>query len=371
MIIGVPKEIKNNENRVAITPAGVHALVNAGHKVIIEKSAGAGSGIEDSDFEAAGAVILEKNTDIFEQADTIVKVKEPLECEYDLFKEGQTLFTYLHLAPNPTLTQALVDKKVTGIAYETVQPKSGGLPLLTPMSEVAGRMSIQVGAYLLQKYNGGAGMLLGGVTGVLPAEVVIIGGGVVGLNAAKMAVGLGARVTILDINKNRLAYIDDIFNGRVSTLVCNEYNVAAMAKKADLLVGAVLVTGAKAPKIVTAEMVKSMKKGSVIVDVAIDQGGSVETIDRVTTHDNPCYEKYGVIHYSVANMPGAVPKTSTYALTGSTLPYLLDIANKGPERDMKEDEALLLGLNTYKGYVTYKAVADSLGFEYRSAKELF
>lgn len=369
MIIGVPKEIKNNENRVAITPAGVHALVNAGHKVVIEKSAGMGSGIEDLDFESAGAVLLEKNTDVFEQADIIVKVKEPLECEYDLFKEGQTLFTYLHLAPNLPLTKALLKKKLTAIAYETVQTKYG-LPLLTPMSEVAGRMSIQIGAYLLQKYNGGAGMLLGGVTGVLPAEVVIIGAGGVGLNAAKMAVGLGARVTILDINKNRLAYIDDVFNGRVSTLVCNEYNVAEMAKKADLLVGAVLVTGAKAPKIVKTEMVKAMKKGSVIVDVAIDQGGSVETIDRVTTHDNPCFEKYGVIHYSVANMPGAVPRTSTYALTGSTLPYLLDIANKGPERAMKEDEALLLGLNTYKGYVTYKAVADSLGLEYRPAKEL-
>lgn len=369
MIIGVPKEIKNNENRVAITPAGVHALVNAGHKVVIEKSAGEGSGIEDSDFESAGAVLLEKNTDVFEQADIIVKVKEPLECEYELFKEGQTLFTYLHLAPNLPLTKALLKKKLTAIAYETVQTKYG-LPLLTPMSEVAGRMSIQIGAYLLQKYNGGAGMLLGGVTGVLPAEVVIIGAGGVGLNAAKMAVGLGARVTILDINKNRLAYIDDVFNGRVSTLVCNEYNVAEMARKADLLVGAVLVTGAKAPKIVKTEMVKAMKKGSVIVDVAIDQGGSVETIDRVTTHDNPCFEKYGVIHYSVANMPGAVPRTSTYALTGSTLPYLLDIANKGPERAMKEDEALLLGLNTYKGYVTYKAVADSLGLEYRPAKEL-
>ena len=370
MIIGVPKEIKNNENRVAITPAGVHALVNAGHTVVIEKNAGLGSGIEDGDFVAAGAVILESNKDVFEKADTIVKVKEPLESEYDLFKEGQTLFTYLHLAPNPSLTSALIKKKLTAIAYETVQPKDGSLPLLTPMSEVAGRMSIQVGANLLQKYNGGAGMLLGGVTGVLPAEVVIIGGGVVGLNAAKMAVGLGARVTILDINKTRLAYIDDVFNGRVSTLVCNEYNVAEMAKKADLLVGAVLVTGAKAPKIVTAEMVKTMKKGSVIVDVAIDQGGSIETIDRVTTHDNPCFEKYGVIHYSVANMPGAVPKTSTYALTGSTLPYLLQIANKGPETAMKENEALLLGLNSYKGYITYKAVADSLGLEYRSALEL-
>ncbi|MFA6942078.1 MAG: alanine dehydrogenase [Clostridiaceae bacterium] len=370
MIIGIPKEIKNNENRVAITPAGVHALVSKGHKVIIEKSAGLGSGIEDIDYIAAGAEILDKNTDIFNGSDIIVKVKEPLESEYNLFKEGQTLFTYLHLAPNPSLTKALLDKKITGIAYETVQLKNGSLPLLTPMSEVAGRMSIQVGAYLMQKYNGGCGMLLGGVSGVLPAEVVIAGGGMVGINAAKMAVGLGARVTILDINKSRLAYIDDIFGGRVSTLVCNEYNVADMCKKADLLVGAVLVAGAKAPKIVTSSMVKSMKKGSVIVDVAIDQGGSVETIDKVTTHDNPCYEKYGVIHYSVANMPGAVPKTSTYALTGSTLPYLIDLAEKGVEKAMKEDVALLKGLNTYKGFVTYKAVADSLGLTYKASEEL-
>ena len=370
MIIGVPKEIKNNENRVAITPAGVHALVAKGHKVLIEESAGIGSGIEDEEYILAGAVILHKNTEVFEQADIIVKVKEPLESEYNLFKENQTLFTYLHLAPNPSLTNALIKKKITGIAYETVQPKSGNLPLLTPMSEVAGRMSIQVGATLLQKYYGGLGVLLGGVTGVLPAEVIIVGGGVVGLNAAKMAVGLGARVTILDINKVRLAYLDDIFMGRVSTLVCNEYNVAEMAKKADLLIGAVLVPGARAPKLITTEVVKSMKKGGVIVDVAIDQGGSVETIDRITTHDNPCFEKYGVIHYSVANMPGAVPKTSTYALTGSTLPYLLDIANKGVEKAMFEDEALLAGLNTYKGFVTYKAVAIALDMEYKSAKEL-
>jgi alanine dehydrogenase len=370
MIIGVPKEIKNNENRVAITPAGVHVLVNDGHNVVIEKSAGIGSGFEDTDYEAAGAKILEKAYEVYKQADIIVKVKEPVESEYDLLKEGQTLFTYLHLAPNPTLTHVLINKNITAIAYETVQAKNGSLPLLTPMSEVAGRMSVQIGANLLQKYNGGAGILLGGVTGVLPAEVVIIGGGMVGTNAAKMAVGLGARVTILDINKSRLSYIDDIFNGRVSTLVCNSYNVADMAKKADLLIGAVLVTGAKAPRIVTADMVKTMKKGSVIVDVAIDQGGSIETIDRVTTHDNPCYEKFGVIHYSVANMPGAVPKTSTYALTGSTLPYLLEIANKGPEQAMREDEALLLGLNVYRGCVTYKAVADSLGLEYCSAKEL-
>ncbi|MHC1683901.1 MAG: alanine dehydrogenase [Clostridiaceae bacterium] len=370
MIIGVPKEIKNNENRVAITPAGVYALVKAGHRVLIEKSAGMGSGIEDADYVAQGAEIIESNIEVFNQADTIVKVKEPLESEYSLFKDNQTLFTYLHLAPNRPLTNALVEKRLTAIAYETVQLEDKSLPLLTPMSEVAGRMSVQIGANMLQKYNGGMGVLLGGVTGVLPAEVVIIGGGIVGINAAKMAVGLGARVTILDINKGRLAYLDDVFMGKVSTLVCNEFNVAEMVKKADLLVGAVLVTGAKAPKIVTEEMVKTMKKGSVIVDVAIDQGGSIETIDRATTHDNPCYEKHGVIHYSVANMPGAVPQTSTYALTGSTLPYLLEIANKGPERAMVENEALLLGLNAYKGYVTYKAVADSFDLEYHDAKEM-
>lgn len=364
MIIGAPKEIKNNENRVAITPAGVYALAKNGHKVIIEKSAGTGSGIEDSDFIKAGATIYEDKQKLFNEADTIVKVKEPLECEYDMFKEGQTLFTYLHLAPNQPLTRALTRKKVTGIAYETVQLSNGSLPLLAPMSEVAGRMSVQVGAYMLQKYNGGAGVLLGGVPGVLPAEVVIIGGGVVGTNAAKMAVGLGARVTIMDINKSRLAQLDDVFNGRISTLIFSEYGAAEMAKKADLLIGAVLVPGAKAPKTVTEEMVKTMKKGSVIVDVAIDQGGSIETIDRITTHDQPCYEKHGVIHYSVANMPGAVPRTSTYALAGVTLPYLLDIANKGPEKAMMDDKALLLGLNTYNGNITCKAVAESTGDEY-------
>lgn len=370
MIIGVPKEIKNNENRVSLIPAGVLALVRAGHKVIIEKSAGIGSGIEDTDYISAGGEILEKNIDIFNKSDIIVKVKEPLECEYDLFKNNQTLFTYLHLASNKPLTNALIKKKLTAIAYETVQLKDGSLPLLTPMSEVAGKMSIQIGASLLQKYNGGMGTLLGGITGVLPAEVVIIGGGIVGINAAKMAVGLGAKVTMLDINKNRLSYLDNLFMGRISTLVCNEFNVSQTVKKADLLVGAVLVTGAKAPKIVSEEMVKTMKKGSVIVDVAIDQGGSIETIDRITTHDNPFFEKYGVIHYSVANMPGAVPKTSTYGLAESTLPYLLEIANKGPEKALLENEALLLGLNAYNGHVTYKAVAESLGLEYHYAKDL-
>ena len=317
MIIGVPKEIKNNENRVALTPSGVHALVKEGHKVIIEKTAGIGSGIEDSEYLSVGGIIREKASDIFLEAEIIVKVKEPIQSEYDFFTEGQTLFTYLHLAPNPTLTETLIKKKITGIAYETVQLSDKSLPLLAPMSEVAGRMSVQVGANLLQKYNGGSGILLGGVPGVLPAEVVIIGGGVVGTNAAKIALGMGARVTIVDINVLRLAYIDDIFSGRVSTLVYSEYSTAQIIRKADLLIGAVLVPGAKAPKTVTEEMVKTMKKGSVIVDVAIDQGGSIETIDRITTHDKPSYEKYGVIHYSVANMPGAVPRTSTFALTGS------------------------------------------------------
>lgn len=370
MIIGVPKEIKNNENRVAITQAGVHALAKAGHKIIIESCAGIGSGITDEQYEEAGAVIIKEVSQLFKEAELIVKVKEPLEEEYELFSQGQALFTYLHLAPNPKLTKALLDKKLTAIAYETVQLKDGSLPLLTPMSEVAGKMSIQIGANLLQKYNGGSGVLLGGVTGVLPGEVVILGGGTVGINAAKIAVGMGARVTILDINKNRLSYLDDIFKGRVATLVCNEYNVADMVKRADLLVGAVLVTGAKAPKIVKEEVVKTMKKGSVIVDVAIDQGGSIETIDRITTHDNPCFEKYGVIHYSVANMPGAVARTSTYALTGSTLPFLLEIANKGPELAAKENSAILSGLNTYMGNITCKAVADSLSLEYVSPLEL-
>lgn len=364
MIIGVPKEIKNNENRVSITPAGVNSLVKSNHTVVIEKSAGIGSGIKDEDYKQAGAIIREKNTEIFAEADLILKVKEPLPVEYELFKEGQALFTYLHLAPNPELTQALLLKKITGIAYETVQLPNGSLPLLSPMSEVAGRMSALVGANLLQKCNGGMGVLIGGVPGVLPAEVLIIGGGVVGINAAKMAFGLGAKVTIMDVNMSRLSYLDDVFLGRVSTIMYSEYSAAELVKRTDLLIGAVLVPGAKAPRTVTEKMVKTMKEGSVIVDVAIDQGGSIETIDRVTTHDNPCYTKYGVVHYSVANMPGAVPKTSTYALTNVTVPYLLEIANKGTINALKENQALRSGLNTYNGYVTYKPVADSLGLDF-------
>jgi alanine dehydrogenase len=369
MIVGIPKEIKNNENRVAITPAGVHALVKNGHKVFVEKNAGIGSGITDAEYKNAGAFIAEKNTDVFEKSDMIVKVKEPLESEYGLFKEGQVLFTYLHLAPNPSLTNALIYKKITAIAYETVQLPNGELPLLSPMSEIAGRMSIQIGANLLQSFNGGMGILLGGVPGILPANVLIIGGGTVGTNAAKIAVGMGARVTVMDVKQSRLAYLDDIFGGRISTMVYNEYSAAEMVKNTDLLIGAVLIPGTKAPKIVTEGMVKTMKKGSVIVDVAIDQGGSIETIDRVTTHDQPSYEKYGVIHYSVANMPGAVPKTSTNALTNATMPYLLSLADKGPEKAISEDRSLYCGLNTYGGMITHRAVAESMNMEYTPAEK--
>lgn len=368
MIIGLLKEIKNNENRVALTPGGVGELVKHGHAVLVERDAGCGSGFEDMQYAEAGAVISDSKGEIFLQAELIVKVKEPLESEYELFKPGQALYTYLHLAPNRPLTDMLIERKVTAIAYETVQLPNGQLPLLAPMSEVAGRMSVQIGASLLQKYNGGMGILLGGVPGVSRGEVVIIGGGVVGTNAAKMAIGLGARVTILDVSKSRLAYLDDIFGGQVSTLICNDYNVARAVRSADLLIGAVLVAGSKAPKIVKEDMVKTMKKGAAIVDVAIDQGGSIETVDRVTTHDQPYYEKYGVVHYSVANMPGAVPRTSTFALEAATFPYLLQIANKGVQRALLEDSSLLAGLNTYDGKITYRPVAASLGYEYTNPK---
>lgn len=370
MIIGVPKEIKNNENRVALTPAGVHSLIEHGHTVYVELNAGIGSGIGNEKYIEAGASVLETADEVFDYADMIMKVKEPVPEEYDRLKEGQILFTYLHLAPNKELTDLLVQKKIAAIAYETVQLEDGSLPLLTPMSEVAGRMATQVGAYMLQKYTGGSGVLLGGVPGVMPGQVVIVGGGVVGINAAKMAVGLGAQVTILDISKKRLDYIDDIFHGRIATLYSNPYNIAQAVEKADLLVGAVLITGAKAPILVTEEMVMSMKEGSVIVDVAIDQGGSIETIDRITTHDNPSYVKHGVVHYSVANMPGAVPRTSTFALTGVTLPYALQLANKGFAEAIKGDKALALGVNTYKGHVTYDHVAEAFGYKTFNITEL-
>lgn len=370
MIIGVPREIKNNENRVGMTPGGAKAYLKKGHKVIVESHAGEGSGFLDEEYKAVGCEIYTDAAKIFADADMIIKVKEPLPSEYGLFKEDQILFTYLHLAPAPELTDALLKARVKGVAFETVQLDNGALPLLTPMSEVAGRMSVQIGATMLQKLNGGLGILLGGVTGVAPAEVVIVGGGNVGTNAAKMAVGLGARVTVLDMNAARLSYLDDIFGGRITTLASNEHNVEEAVRKADLLIGCVLIPGQATPKIVKEDMVKQMKKGAVIVDVAIDQGGSIETIDRVTTHDNPTYVKHGVVHYSVANMPGAVPRTSTIALEAATLPYGLMLADKGLEKAVSENKALMKGLNVYKGHITYKGVADSLGKPYVDYNDL-
>jgi len=358
MIVGIPKEIKNNENRVAITPAGVTALVQNGHTVRIETNAGHGSGFTNEDYQAVGAEIVATAAEAW-AADMVMKVKEPLPAEYGYFREGLILFTYLHLAPEPELTRALMEKKVVAIAYETIQLDNGALPLLTPMSEVAGRMAVQIGAQFLEKPYGGKGVLLGGVPGVPKGEVVIIGGGIVGTNAAKMAVGLGANVTIIDVSADRLRQLDDLFQGRVQTLMSNSFNIANAVKKADLLVGAVLIPGARAPRLVTEEMVKSMAPGSVIVDVAIDQGGSIETIDRITTHDNPTYKKHGVIHYAVANMPGAVARTSTLALTNVTVPYAVQLANKGYRQAILENRALARGVNVIDGTVSYKAVADA------------
>lgn len=370
MRIGCPKEIKAQEGRVGLTPAGVDALIRAGHTVFLEKDAGLASGFADQEYTGVGAQILPTAREVYGAAEMIVKVKEPLAPEYALLREGQILFTYLHLAPDPEQTRALLEKKVTGIAYETVQLADGSLPLLAPMSEVAGRLSIQTGARLLEANCGGRGILLGGVTGVERANVVIVGGGNVGTNAAKMAVGLGANVTILDISSRRLAYLDDIFNGRVQTLLSNSYNIANAVRSADLVVGCVLIPGAKAPKLVTEEMVKTMRPGSVLVDVAIDQGGSIESIDRITTHSDPYFVKHGVLHYSVANMPGAVPRTSTLALTGATLPYALKIANLGAEAACRADPALMKGLNTYRGHLTFRAVAEAQGLVYTDPKQL-
>lgn len=363
MIIGVPKEIKNNENRVALTPAGALQFVDAGHEVWIETNAGVGSGFTNEEYVEAGAKIVDTAAKAW-SAEMVMKVKEPLAAEYDFFHEGLVLFTYLHLAPEEALTKALLDKKVIGIAYETVQNDDRSLPLLIPMSEVAGRMSAQIGARLLEKANGGKGMLLAGVPGVHRARVTVLGAGVAGTNAAKIAMGLGADVTIVDINAYRLRQIDDIFGHQITTLMSNKQNVAKAVEEADLVISSILIPGAKAPKIVTEEMVKSMSPGSVIVDIAIDQGGSVETIDRITTHDNPSYEKHGVIHYSVANMPGAVPRTSTLALTNVTLPYAMQIANKGWKKAVLDSAPLMKGINTVEGYLTYEAVATAQGLEF-------
>jgi len=337
------------------------SFVDAGHKVYIEKNAGVSSGFTDEEYVNAGAQILDTPKEVYGAADMIYKVKEPLESEYGYLREGQVLFTYLHLAPDPEQVKALIDAKVIGIAYETVQLADGSLPLLAPMSAIAGRMSVQVGAYLLQKSNNGSGILLGGVPGVEPGHVVIMGGGAVGLNAAKMAVGLGARVTILDISLERLAYINDILSSRVVTLMSNSYNISKSVLEADLVIGAVLIPGAKAPRLITEKMIMNMRPGSVVVDVAIDQGGCVETIDRLTSHDNPYFIKHGIVHYSVPNMPGAVPRTSTFALSNATISYALQIANKGAEAAMRENPALLKGLNVYKGKITNFAVAEAQG----------
>lgn len=366
MRIGVPTEIKNNENRVAMTPAGVVNLVLYGHEVYIESGAGLGSGFTDEDYVAAGGHIVDSAAEAWSM-DMVMKVKEPLPSEYSYFREGLILFTYLHLAPEPELTKALIDNKVIGIAYETVE-LNRALPLLTPMSEVAGRMATQIGAQFLEKIHGGKGVLLSGVPGVRRSKVTIIGGGVAGTNAAKMAVGLGANVTILDLNPDRLRQLDDIFGSDVTTLMSNPLNIEQAVREADLVIGAVLIPGAKAPKLVTEDMIKAMTPGSVVVDIAIDQGGIFETTDRITTHDDPTYVKHGVVHYAVANMPGAVPRTSTIALTNVTVPYAVQIANKGYKKACLDNEALLKGINTLNGYVTYQAVAEAHAVDYSDTR---
>lgn len=370
MVIGVPQEIKTDENRVALTPAGALALSRDGHRVLIEKGAGAGSGFSDEQYRNAGAIVVSSPAEVWESAAMVIKVKEPLVEEYQFFRPNLVLFTYLHLAPERELTEALVESGVVAVAYETVQNIDRSLPLLTPMSEVAGRMATQIGAQFLEKAHGGRGILLGGVPGVLPGQVVVIGGGIVGTNAARIGLGLGAQVTIVDINADRLRQLDDQFRGEIRTLMSNEYNIAEVVRTADLLVGAVLIPGARAPHLVAEEMVKSMPKGSVIVDVAIDQGGSIATIDRVTTHSHPTYEKHGVIHYAVANMPGAVARTSTLALTNVTLPYARLLAGQGVDQALRRDPALARGLNVYKGQVTFLAVAQAHGMRHTPLESL-
>jgi alanine dehydrogenase len=363
VLVGLPKEIKDNEYRVGLTPAGVRALTDAGHKVVVERDAGAGSGFENELYERAGGQIIDAADDVWAQAEMIVKVKEPIAPEYPRMKEGLLLFTYLHLAPDPKQTEALLQRKVTGVAYETITDRKGTLPLLTPMSEVAGRMAVQVGAHYLEKMQGGRGILLGGVPGVPAARVVIIGGGVVGTNSAKIAVGMGAHVTIIDNNLDRLRELDDIFLTKISTLASSAYMIHDAISQADLIIGAVLVPGAAAPKLVTRSMLKDVPNGACIVDVAVDQGGCIETT-HPTTHSDPTYYVEGVLHYCVANMPGAVPRTSTFALTNATLPYVLKLANRGFLGAVTSDPGLKEGVNTYAGKLTYEAVAVAQGLEY-------
>jgi alanine dehydrogenase len=364
MIIGVPKEIKDHETRVGLVPSGVTALREAGHEVLVETHAGEGSSLTDREYMQAGAAIVSGAAEVWRRADIVVKVKEPQPAEYDYFRPGLVLFTYLHLAPIPKLTDRLLDAKVVGVAYETILEPDGSLPLLTPMSEVAGRMAVQVGAQYLERPNGGRGILLGGVPGVAPANVAILGGGVVGVNAAKIAVGMGAHVTIIDRSLNRLRHLDDVFNSQVVTLASNSWTIAETVRQADLVIGSVLIPGASAPKLVKREMIATMKRGAVVVDVAIDQGGCFET-SHPTTHTEPVYFVDGVLHYCVSNMPAAVPHTSTFALTNATFPYLLELADEGLEFACAHHPALSAGVNTYHGYVTHSGVAESQGRQWR------
>ncbi|MGO8819615.1 MAG: alanine dehydrogenase [Terriglobia bacterium] len=363
MDVGLPKEVKDSEYRVGLVPSGVHALVEDGNRVWVQKGSGVGSGFTDEEYVAAGGKILDGADQVYQRSEMIVKVKEPIPREYPLLRQGQIVFSYLHLAPVPELTQAMLKSQATGVAYETIRDARGGLPLLTPMSEIAGRMSAIVGSYFLQKGHGGKGVLLGGVPGVCPARVTIVGGGTVGINAAKMAIGMGAQVLILDIDLDRLRHLDDIFFGRVETKISNAYNVADAVKAADLLIGAVLLPGASAPKLVTRAMISRMQAGSVVVDVAVDQGGCIETT-RPTSHSDPVFTVDGVVHYCVTNMPGAMPRTSTIALTNATLPYVLKIAALGLQGAIKDNPLLRGGVNTYAGQVVCKPVAESQGLEY-------
>jgi alanine dehydrogenase len=368
MTIGVPKEIKSHENRVALTPAGTQELVKRGHTVYIQKSAGSGSGFSDEDYQQAGALMLETAEEVFRRAEMIIKVKEPIEPEYALIRKEQLVFTYFHFASSETLTRAMMESGAICLAYETVERTDGSLPLLIPMSEVAGRMAVQEGAKYLEKPLKGRGILLGGVPGVKPAKVLILGGGVVGTNAAKIAAGMGADVTILDVNINRLRYLDDVMPENVHTMVSNEYVIRELVRDADLIIGGVLIPGAKAPKLITRDMLKTMRPGTVLVDVAVDQGGCIETCTP-TTHENPTYVIDDVVHYCVANMPGAVPYTSTLALTNATLPYAIKLANMGWKKACQESPELRHGLNVMFGEVVYKGVADAFNLPYTEVKK--
>ncbi len=369
MTIGIPREIKPEENRIAIVPGGVETLVHKGHRVLIEKGAGLGSGFSDEEFMKAGAQISDRHEDIFTEADLVLKVKEPLPEEYGLLREGQIVFTYLHLAASDELTRNLQESKIIGIAYETVQTEDGFLPLLAPMSEIAGRMAPQEGAKYLEETYGGRGVLLGGVAGVPPANVVILGGGNVGHNAARIASGMGASVTVLDSNPHKLRLLDEFFRGRITTMIADNYNIRMVVGYADLLICAVLVPGAKAPQLITREMLKTMRPGAVLIDVSIDQGGCAET-SWPTTHSHPIYQEEGIIHYAVSNMPGAVPRTSTRALTLNTLPYMLEIVEKGWRNAARENSSLAKGINLVEGKITYQAVAEAFNLTYTPLKDI-